>query len=118
MEPVESIKTCLTKFADFKGRALRSEFWWFYLLVTVLQFVLYHFGGMVYAPLLVAAVVVQIVLLVPSLAAGSRRLHDFGMSGWWQLLLILFPLGNIVLMTLWAQKGSEGDNKYGSPPQA
>ena len=27
----DSIKTCLTKYADFSDRAVRSEYWWFFL---------------------------------------------------------------------------------------
>ena len=30
-----AIKTCIIKFMDFRGRAARNEFWWFFLFVTL-----------------------------------------------------------------------------------
>lgn len=49
---------------------------------------------------------VMCLLVCPSLAVGARRLHDTGMSGWWQLLLIT-GLGFFVLLFLWAQGTKE-----------
>ena len=36
---VEAIKACFSKYAKFNGRARRSEFWWFYLLLCLVNFV-------------------------------------------------------------------------------
>jgi uncharacterized membrane protein YhaH (DUF805 family) len=92
----ESIRVCLTKFADFDGTASRSEFWWFMLFLVIVTLALN-----VISPLLGA--IFNIALLLPQLAAGARRLHDTGKSGWWQLLLIV-PFGVIVLIVFWAQE--------------
>ena len=39
---------------------------------------------------------------IPVLAAGARRLHDSGKSGWWQLFILAPVAGIIMLMILWA----------------
>jgi len=62
-----AVVTCLRKFATYSGRATRAEYWWFNLFCTPLGW----FGN----PLLL------IVILLPTLAVGSRRLHDVGFPG-------------------------------------
>jgi DNA-binding CsgD family transcriptional regulator len=92
----EAIRVCLLKYADFKGRATRPEFWWFALFVTLVASALAYFGQTYSNVFLIA-------MLLPFLAAGARRLHDIGKSGWWQLFL-LAPVGGMVLLgILWAQ---------------
>lgn len=95
----ESIRGCFTKYAEFNGRASRSEFWWFALFVVLcasaLALLNEIFGN-----------IFLIAVLLPLLAAGSRRLHDGGRSGWWQLFLLV-PVGGIVLLGfLWASPPS------------
>ena len=115
MEPVQSIKTCLNKYADFDGRASRSEFWWFYLFTLVIQFFIYVLAGVMSPIIGVIGLVVAVGLFVPTIAVGCRRLHDRNMSGWLQLISII-PLLIFVLWVLWALAGTEGDNKYGEQP--
>lgn len=92
----ESIRVCLTKYAEFNGRASRPEFWWFTLFVTLAASALEYLSENLSAIFLIA-------VLLPLLAAGARRLHDIGKSGWWQLFL-LAPVGGLVLLgILWAQ---------------
>lgn len=130
-----SIRTCLRKYADFNGRASRSEFWWFFLFTALVSLVLtipiYVLIFMLAAASESAAgtglltvltivwslviVAVSIALLIPLLAAGSRRLHDSGQTAW-LLLLYFVPCGNIALIVLWALDGTPGDNPYGPPP--
>ncbi len=91
----ESIRVCLTKYAEFDGRATRSEFWWFALFFTLAA------TGLTYMSESLASVF-SVAMLLPLLAAGSRRLHDTGRSGWWQLF-ILAPIAGIIMLTiLWA----------------
>lgn len=134
MSFVESIRTCLGKYASFDGRATRSEFWWFYLFYALVGIVLVIPGALIMATgaptdgsdsvglgffigllLIIAASVVQLAFLIPLLAVGSRRLHDRGQSGWMQLLLLV-PCGNIVLIIFWILEGTPGDNPYGPKP--
>ncbi len=92
----QAILTCLLKSGTFHGRASRSEFWWFtlflFLLVTAFSYLSEALAGAFLT-----------VMLLPWLAAGTRRLNDAGMSGWWQLFLLV-PVGGIVIVgSLWAR---------------
>jgi uncharacterized membrane protein YhaH (DUF805 family) len=89
----ESIRLCLTKYAEFNGRASRAEFWWFALFITLVSAALVYVNENVYY-------IFQIAVLLPFLAAGSRRLHDVGKSGWWQLFLLV-PIAGIVVLGIW-----------------
>ncbi len=91
----EAIRVCLTKYAEFTGRASRSEFWWFTLFVILVA------GALVYLSEALSNVFL-IAMLLPFLAAGARRLHDSGKSPWWQLFLLVPVAGIILLGFLWA----------------
>jgi len=95
MNPIESVQTCLTKFADFNGTASRPEYWWFVLTQMLASSVL-----SVISPLL--SYLFCLALLVPSLAAGARRLHETGRTGWWQLLWFVPFFGWIACIVLLA----------------
>ena len=107
MDFVTAVKKCLTqKYADFNGRATRPEFWWFVLFCFILNLV-----GRVLGPL---AFIISLALLLPSLAAGARRLHDIGKSGWLQLLWLVPFIGWAILIYWAAQPSAVGANAYGS----
>ena len=55
----------------------------------------------------------QIIIILPSIAVGARRLHDIGKSGWWQLL-VLTLIGIILLIVWFATIGSSKKNNYGT----
>jgi uncharacterized membrane protein YhaH (DUF805 family) len=115
----ESISTCLSKFADGKGRATRSEFWYFYLFyvavwVTIgalqskMSDLLDRYG--IFALVLVIALpMVQIAVIIPTIAASVRRMHDIDKSGWF----VLIPIYNLVLL---ATPGTVGPNRFGADP--
>lgn len=103
----DAIKICFNKYADFEGRARRSEFWWWYLFTVLVSL------GVGWIP--VVGQIVSIALLVPSYAVGARRLHDTGRSGWWQLLQ-LTCVGSIILIIWWSEDSHE-DNEYGPSPK-
>jgi uncharacterized membrane protein YhaH (DUF805 family) len=93
----ESITTCFMKYADFSGRASRSEYWWFilfyFLASAACSIISQTLGGLF-----------GLAVLLPSLAAASRRLHDTNRSGWWQLIVLLPLIGMIVLIVFLAQE--------------
>lgn len=92
----ESILVCFKKYAEFHGRASRSEFWWFILFITLVASALAYVSETFVSIFLIAT-------LLPFLAAGTRRLRDSGKSAWWQLFLLV-PVGGIVwLGFLWAE---------------
>ena len=90
----EAVKICFSKYADFDGRADRSEFWWFWLFSVLCIVYLFALGSTVSG-------LVSLGLMLPSLSCGARRLHDIDCSGWWQLLL-LTGIGWFALMVLFA----------------
>lgn len=91
----ESIVTCLTSYAEFRGRASRPEFWWFALFVLLVATALTYISEALGSVFLIAT-------LLPFLAAGARRLRDIGYSPWW-LLFLLVPVGGIVVLSyFWA----------------
>ncbi|MCJ7558445.1 MAG: DUF805 domain-containing protein [Gammaproteobacteria bacterium] len=143
MDPIYYFTDAIKKSADFKGRATRKEFWIFSLIYTAI----YVIFGLLDA--FVGTIAIQfifaLVMSVPGVSVTTRRLHDTGRSGWWQLLFILplipvvglFALvllggedvlnlvvfawaawiaGCIVLLVFLAQ-ASRGDNRYGPTPQ-
>lgn len=108
----KSIEICFNKFANFDGRASKSEFWWFqlfYVIVLVVGMLLDSLLG--YRELFYW--IGYIICLLPGLAVGSRRLHDTNRTGWWQLLYLTF-IGVIVLIVWWVADGGK-KNKYGAP---
>jgi uncharacterized membrane protein YhaH (DUF805 family) len=112
----QAISACMGKYGTFSGRASRSEYWWFYLFTilmswgsTIAAASMFSFGDPM-ADILPG--IVSLVFFVPVLAAGSRRLHDIGKSGWWQLLIFI-PIIGWILLIIWftTNTKSEGD-KY------
>ncbi|CAN7469633.1 DUF805 domain-containing protein [Acidovorax facilis] len=99
MDFVSAIKSCLGQYAGFSGRAVRSEFWWFFLFQIIVMVIASFLGDVVSG-------IVSIALLLPAFAVGARRLHDIGRSGWWQLLT-LTGIGVLLLIYWWVQP-SEG----------
>ena len=75
MDPITAVKTCFRKYFDFKGRARRSEFWWFALFGLLVSTVLSFFGLMVPVIAYVSSIF-TLAMIIPLLAALCRRLHD------------------------------------------
>ncbi|WP_342131421.1 DUF805 domain-containing protein [Hydrogenophaga sp. OTU3427] len=101
---VDAIKVCFSKYADFSGRAGRSEFWWWVL-----------FNFLAYIALAVVsdklALVFMVATLVPYFAVTARRLHDTDRSGWLQLVGLI-PLVGWVFVIVWCAQDSKSPNKY------
>ena len=143
MSIVESAFQGLKKYADFKGRASREEFWSFLGLVVILQGVAGFVGLLLNVGPMLSAVV-SALLIIPQLAVAVRRLHDVNRSGSELLvpcvLLLALPLvfmfrgilPQIValgvlgmalllfanLLRLFLKPGSTVPNKYGGAPTA
>jgi len=101
-----AITTCFSKFATFSGRATRSEFWWFYLFTLLLTWFAQMAVGVSISS------IVSIAMILPLWAAGARRLHDIGRTGWWQLIAFTL-IGIIVLIVFYATDSEKAANKYG-----
>jgi len=110
MDFVSSIKRNMTTaaYAQFDGRASRSEYWWFYLFTLIAGLAAEIVGSTV-------GNLATLAFFLPSLALAVRRLHDVGRSGWW--VLILFTVIGIPVFLYWMVKDSDkGKNAYGEGP--
>ena len=140
---VESIKHNFSHYADFSGRAQRSQFWWWYLFLIIVSAVLnvidsligWGIGKTTYEFTMndqvteiaspgvgILSIIWALAVLIPTLAVMARRLHDTDRSGWWilwgYLLALVCCIGFIVLLVFWIQRGTSGENKYGADPLA
>ena len=115
----------LKNWNKFKGRANRSEFWYFtlfyFIFLTITYFIDVSFLGwdpMDPTSIGVLSTAYYLVTLIPSFSVTIRRLHDINKSGW-NLLWMLIPLlGAVYIIILNILKGTDGDNKYGAPSNA
>jgi uncharacterized membrane protein YhaH (DUF805 family) len=116
----DAVRTCLSKYVDFSGRARRSEYWWFALFDILVGFVaaiIDSILGTGSGSFGVFQALVTLALLLPGLAVSVRRLHDTSRSGWWVLIALVPVVGLIVLLIFYVQD-SHPDNKYGPSPKA
>ena len=119
---MESIQTVFQKYAVFEGRARRSEYWWFVLAYAIVNGVLSGLtnafkGSAMGTIVAILSAIVALAVIVPSIAVTTRRLHDIGKSGWWQLIALIPCVGTILLIVWTAKDSDPGDNMYGSNPK-
>ena len=106
-----AILNCFKKFADFKGRSARSEFWYFQLFCLLLSIFL-HFISQNLASL------AMLIVMLPNLAVSVRRMHDIGRSGWW-VCIVAVPIVGLFLFLFWAIQDSDPEaNQYGLATQS
>jgi uncharacterized membrane protein YhaH (DUF805 family) len=124
----EAIKTCFKKYATTKGRAQRSEYWWWTLFSSLVGAGLFITLGAVLASessgssedlesvfmvYLFAGLAYIVVFAIPSLAVLGRRLHDIGWSAWWILLIFVpFSIGSLILFVACLMPSQELANQY------
>ncbi len=120
-------KVVFENYANFTGRARRSEYWYFTLfnvLVGVLAMVLMivsialdNDNPLIAAFIYLAYGVYSLAIIIPSLAVTVRRLHDVGKSGW-NILWAFLPIVGPILLLVWYCTDSEiGENKWGANPK-
>lgn len=112
----------LKHYADFSGRARRTEYWMYILFVFILLIAALIVGIPIGAlaggySALALYYMVAMALQLPGLAVAARRLHDIGKSGWWLLIGLIPFIGGIWLLVLVLTDSQPGDNKYGPNPK-
>jgi uncharacterized membrane protein YhaH (DUF805 family) len=114
MDLFQAIETGYDRYSDFKGRASRSEFWYFAAFAAISSVIL----NLIYlynTDLIWFVLLIQLfVFTIPHLAVFARRLHDINKSGWWYLLF-LTVIGTPILLYWLCLKGDPQKNKYGAP---
>jgi uncharacterized membrane protein YhaH (DUF805 family) len=123
----QAIASYFKNYANFKGRARRSEYWWSTLFVGVVTAIIgavsaqmvdvyvEGFGTMqtvTYGPLYYIWI---LAMLVPSLAVAVRRLHDTGRKGTYYFMVLIPLVGAILLLVRLAEDSQPGPNQYGNP---
>jgi len=123
----QAFKSFWSNYANFKGRARRSEYWFIqlFLVVTNLAAAIIDFvllgsdvdrfianggGGLVGLIWIVATI-------LPALSVLVRRLHDTSRSGWWALIGFVPLVGTIVLLVFTVADSFQGENRYGPSPK-
>ena len=131
----EALTSVFNHYANFTGRARRSEYWWFVFAYGVVQLIfqlmqyaimyqaydsgypLSFINNPAYIALSVMAGVVFLVLFLPALAVTVRRLHDIGKSGW-NILWAAIPFVGVIIVLVWMCQDSDVvANKYGESPK-
>ena len=108
----ESVSICIKKYFVFEGRASRSEYWWFQLIITPSYFISmvldnelsYLFLG------------ITLFCFIPAISAGVRRLHDTNRSGFFLLISFIPFIGGLILLFLLIPEGTKGKNRFGPDP--
>lgn len=101
----QAVKSVFSNYANFSGRARRSEYWYFALFLLIISLI----------P--IVNLIVGLISIIPSIAVSVRRLHDIGKSGWW-LLLFLIPIIGYIVLLIWACTDSQpGENQWGANPK-
>lgn len=106
------IKKCLIHYADFKGRARRSEYWTFVIAYMVIYYLLNNLAG-----LTLLSSIYAVVLFLPFLAVSVRRMHDISKSGLWVLIQFVPIIGNIIFIALSLLDSKPGENQFGPNPK-
>lgn len=100
----EAVKMGFKRYATFRGRANRAEYWlWILFVVIITSFVVV---GWIALP----------VIIIPTMSITARRLHDVGKSGWLQLLFLI-PVVGLYPLFLLMRSGQKGDNRFGFNPE-
>ena len=106
---VDAVKLFFTRYADFKGRSRRSEYWWACLATAIVS-------GVLSSAIPDFAWIWSLIILVPGFAISIRRLHDIGKSGWWHLINFIPVVGQIIFIVFMCKDSTE-DNQWGPNPK-
>jgi hypothetical protein len=117
----------LRKYAQFSGRARRSEYWLFALFTFAVSIAITILRLIVAGPqslennsfdvLSLVSLAFSLAMFIPSLAVSFRRLHDTDRSAWWILIGLIPLIGAIVLLVFYCMPGTTGPNKFGADPK-
>ncbi|MCI9844415.1 DUF805 domain-containing protein [Flavobacterium pectinovorum] len=115
-------KVVFENYVNFNGRARRSEYWYFALASGIISIILTIIDKTIGTTFGIAETGIisslySLLVILPSLAVGVRRLHDVGKSGWFMLIILIPIIGAIWLLVLACTDGEQGTNAYGPDPK-
>jgi uncharacterized membrane protein YhaH (DUF805 family) len=97
-------------YANFEGRARRSEYWYYTLFYYLVAILLVFVDQGIESESGITGLIFALGSLIPTIAVGVRRMHDVGKSGWY----LLIPIYNLILA---CTNGETGSNGYGPDPK-
>jgi uncharacterized membrane protein YhaH (DUF805 family) len=110
----QAISAGFSNYVKFSGRAVRSEYWFWFLFYCV---------GLLVAEIIDAVLGITVVVILfwlatvlPTLAITIRRLHDLDRTGWWIFLGLVPIVGAIILIIWYCSRGTQGPNRFGPDP--
>jgi uncharacterized membrane protein YhaH (DUF805 family) len=116
MNFVDAIKSGFSNYVTVRGRAVRSEYWYWVLFSVVASLVALTIDAALlgYSPSGPTPItsIFDLVTFLPSLALAARRLHDMDRTAWW-LLIALTGIGALILIIWFCFRGTVGDNRFG-----
>jgi uncharacterized membrane protein YhaH (DUF805 family) len=112
----QAVSSGFSNYVNFSGRALRSEYWYWFLFVIIGSVVTVIIDNFIGFP--VTNAIFGLAIILPGLAVTVRRLHDLDKSGWFILLGLIPLVGAIILIVWFCQKGTDGPNRFGPHPIA
>ncbi len=117
MDVKNAVAACLAQYTSIEGRASRTEFWYFVLVVFVLNLVVFLVSWLFLPPNVgpVIQAMVMLALTIPLFSVFVRRLHDLG-YGTWRIAFFFIPVVQLVCLYWAARPGQKGENKFGEEP--
>lgn len=115
---IEWYKKPFQKFLEFEGRSRRKEYWTFVLVNLVISMILGGSGGIFGTGMGTLSGLFSLIILIPSITVGVRRLHDTGRTGLWLLVGFIPVIGLLILIFFMIQDSEPGSNQYGPNPKA
>jgi uncharacterized membrane protein YhaH (DUF805 family) len=114
-------KVVFENYANFNGRARRSEYWYYGLaafIISIFLRIIDNFLGLTFgvSGTGIIGLIYSLLVFIPGLAVMVRRLHDVGRSGWF-FLIAFTGIGIIWLLVLFCTDGDQGTNNYGPDPK-
>ena len=106
----EAISQAFKNILTFNGRASRSAYWWFALFLFIIALVLDIIGAAAGAKAI--EYLVDVIVLVLTIALQVRRLHDTNRSGFWWFIGLIPFVGGIVLLVFDCLPGTQGPNRF------
>jgi len=104
------------KYAEFKGRARRKEYWMFILFNAIVA-VLLSILSLISGAFSILSYIYSLAILIPTIALTVRRLHDQDKSGGWYFICFVPIIGAIWLLVLMCTEGTRGTNRFGEDPK-
>jgi len=115
-------KVVFENYANFDGRARRSEYWYFALasgIISIILTIVDNITGLTFgaAETGIISGLYSLLVLIPGIGVSVRRLHDVGKSGWFLLIIFIPIIGAIWLIILACTNGTQGPNEFGQDPK-